>query len=304
MAKAEAAISVIIPTTVEISRKHTLIQALDSVYQQPSVKAIPLLIANGERYDPELFAALKKRQDLRFVYIREGNLPQAIAIGRKMVDTPFFAFLDDDDCYLPNALSVRLAPALSDPSVDAVITTGYLSKGHTNRRLHIERIDQCQLDPLDAITQQNWLASCGGLYRSSSVGLEYFQDLPKYREWTAVAFRLAFHQKTLCFLSTPTYQINDSKTSLSKSEEYLLGGSQFIATMLTYRLPRQGSRRLQKKYANSLHEISDYYRLQGDLKKAWFYHLKCLTVSGGLKYWSYSRKLPWRISLQSNQASF
>ena len=300
MAQAETVVAVIIPTTVEVSRKHALIDAIESVRQQRSVKAIPLLIANGKRYDPELFTTLKQRRDLRFVYIQEGSLPQAIATGRKMVDTPFFAFLDDDDRYLPNALSLRLTPLLSDSSVDVVITTGYLANGHDSRRLHIEGIDQCQVDPLAAIAQRNWLASCGGLYRSSGVGAEYFDDLPKYREWTAVAFRLALHQKTLRFLATPTYQVNDSTASLSKSEGYLLGGTQLIATMLTCKLPREVSRRLRKKYANSLHEISDYYRQQGDLKKAWCYHLKCLTVAGGLKYWSYVRKLYPHVSLSSH----
>lgn len=298
MTQAETAISVIIPTTVEVSRKRSLIQAIESVQQQHLVKATPLLIANGKRYDPELFTSLKQRRDVRFTYNEEGSLPQAIETGRKMVDTPFFAFLDDDDYYLPHALSTRLASLYSDPGVDVVITTGYLDNGHESRRLHIERIDQCQFDPLTAIAQRNWLASCGGLYRSSSIGSEYFHDLPKYREWTAVAFRLALHQKILRFLATPTYQVNDSTVSLSKSEGYLIGGIHILTTMLTCKLPREVHRHLRKKYADNLHEVSDYYRQQGDLQKAWCYHLKCLTVAGGWKYWSYARKLYPRVPLR------
>src|ERR1700674_1852071 len=96
--------SVIIPTMVSTQRATSLQRAIGSIIGQQSAAAVPIVVANGTQFDAQLLSELKSRRDIRFFYQEEGSLPGAILLGRKQVDTEFFANLDDDDEYLPNAI--------------------------------------------------------------------------------------------------------------------------------------------------------------------------------------------------------
>ena len=86
------AVSVIIRTLAEGRRRDAIYRALQSIVSQQGVTAIPIVVANGDRFDPTLLEELQARRDLRFHYLELGSLPAAMQQGRAMVDTPFFCY--------------------------------------------------------------------------------------------------------------------------------------------------------------------------------------------------------------------
>ena len=145
----------------------------------------------------------------------EGSLPAALRHGRSLVDTPFFGFLDDDDEYLPDAIAIRLAAFASDAAIDAVATNGFTNIGGVDRVRH-EHPDAAATDPLRALLRENWLASCGGLFRTDRVTVDFFDGVTRHYEWTVLGFKLAASRRVL-YVDKPTFRVYDSPGSLSKS---------------------------------------------------------------------------------------
>src|SRR5689334_4902747 len=119
-------VSVIVPTLANADRAVSLFRAIDSVLAQRRVRAIPLVIVNGPRPAAAIMEQLDRRPDIRLGGFHEASLPRALKTGRTMVDTAYFAELDDDDELLPEALATRLTALREAPGVDAVITNGFL----------------------------------------------------------------------------------------------------------------------------------------------------------------------------------
>ena len=119
----------------------------------------------------------------------------------------------------------------------------------------------------------------------------YFECPHPYIEWTWLAFSLVMANKVVGILDEPTFRIYDTPGSASKSEEYLLAHIELLHRMMKYR-PRQDIQDiLRQKLAESWHTISDNYRQQHKLIKAWHAHLKSISGIKGWKYISYTRKL-------------
>src|SRR5512137_2937507 len=97
------AISIVIPTLATSERAPFLQRALASALAQEKVRAVPIVVANGPGVVLDLVRSLENRADIRFAYREEANLPQGLALGRDLVDTPFFSELDDDDVLMPHA---------------------------------------------------------------------------------------------------------------------------------------------------------------------------------------------------------
>ena len=135
--------------------------------------------------------------------------------GRKAVQSPYFCFLDDDDEYLAGAIDRRVE-VMIDGRLDVVASNGYRHSNGTDVPA-FERLGEVQQDPLKALMTENWLASCGGLFRTESVGPEFFEDMHYPMEWTWLAFRLAVAQMRIGVIDEPTYRIFDSPVSASKS---------------------------------------------------------------------------------------
>ena len=60
-------VTVIIPTTGELRRKTSLMTAINCVLTQKKVKAIPLVVLNGNRYDKALRKQLESMNDIQFI---------------------------------------------------------------------------------------------------------------------------------------------------------------------------------------------------------------------------------------------
>jgi glycosyltransferase involved in cell wall biosynthesis len=288
MSQAKPEISVIIPTTCEISRKKSLLRAIDSVCSQEGVDVEIIVVVNGKRYDPEFLQELKNNSQLNVQYQDEGSLPAALRYGRSMVGKKYFSFLDDDDEYLPDALINRAKELENNNNLDIVVTNGYT---YTDRdRIRIDNISAVRNDPLASLIQENWLASCGGLFRSGTVHLDYFDGKTKYFEWTFLAFKLLINKHCFSFLDIPTFRVHDTASSLSKSEDYRLAIANFVRQLLSYDTPDNIKKSLKSKLAAALHSISGYYLRIGRKHDAWRYHIESISWPDGLKYLLYTRK--------------
>jgi hypothetical protein len=286
-------ISVIVPTIANSARKDSLFAAVQSLVDQAGGAILPIVVANGNRYDPNLLGALRRDRRIRFLYLKEGNLPRAIAAGRVLVDTEFFGVLDDDDLYLPNAATVRLAAFRDDPTADVVVTNG-LVRTREGDKLLTDDMGRMASDPALELMRFQWLASCAGLYRTSTIGSEFFYDAPPFVEWTYVGLRAALTRK-IKFVNSPTFVVDKTTPdSLSKSNENAIGELAAISHLMRLNPPRRVRRQLKRKYISALHELSRQAFSEQEFEKAWRYHLITLKSPQGLRYLSYTRHLIMR----------
>jgi glycosyltransferase involved in cell wall biosynthesis len=290
-----AKITVVIPTLAQASRATALWTAIESCLAQQRTTVAVIVAINGTRYDDAVKRELERSPRLTTSYDPVGNLPRAIARGRSGVRTEFYTFLDDDDYMLPDTLADRVGRLASDPSTDVMVADGYRysiaesSLLFGDERAYLEMIR----DPLKALFARNWLASCGGVFRSSSIPAEFFQDSVQYFEWTYFAFRLA-SQYRVGFHRTPSYVICDSPESLSKAPH----GRPAELLLWSKVEPFLGSRpdvrsALRARIADAHHGCSEHFRRLGAPRDAWKHHALSLVAGPGtgLRYASYTRHL-------------
>ena len=249
-------ITTIIPTTCEKRRWPQLNRAIDSLRAQRNEGTEILLIVNGDRFDKESFKILCGRRDLRVHYVEIGSVTLAQRIGRDLVTSEFFGFLDDDDAYLDDALVHRLKPMQDDHSVDFVVTNGFRKIGDTDE-LVIHDPWAIQRDPISAMKKGNWLASCGGLFRSSRVGVEFFDSEITHFEWTFLAYKLLCNHRKLHFVDLPTFCIHDTPGSLSKEAAYELAALRVLKKITDLPLPASARRDIANRITHTNHDLDD-----------------------------------------------
>jgi hypothetical protein len=204
------------------------------------------------------------------------------------VCAPYFSFLDDDDEYLPGAVDERLREIGRRPGTDVLVTNGYL---YGSLFFDTSRLARVTGDPLEAVIESNWLVSCGAIYRSASVPIDYFDGTTKYLEWTVLAFKLAAAGKCITVIETRTYRVNDSPGSLSESHEYVHAEVSVFQDMLNCQIPAAARRRVRRKLADACHRASDFHRIHADIRRAWAYHIRSLGYLAGWRYIPYTRHL-------------
>ena len=116
---------------------------------------------------------------------------------------------------------MRLRALTERPDVAFVATNGYY-RSNGKDQVNMSNADMVSADPLLAMTDKCWLASCGGLYRTSLVEVQSFADVPRFLEWTYLGLKLASTRK-MFFLDEPTFRIHDSEDSLSRALSIGLG---------------------------------------------------------------------------------
>jgi len=281
------AVTVILPTLGEARRRSSLVRAIESVSRQGC--SIPLVVINGNRYDPSLADELRRRSDIRLLFQERANLAGAIQTGRQAVDTEYFAFLDDDDEYLPQAFARRLQVMSQRRDVDVAISNG-LREQAGEHEVVIADLKQVAADPMAGMLRSNWLASCAGLYRSSSFGEALFA-LPDYFEWTYLAFSLCLERKQLEFFDESVFIVHDTAGSQSKSEHCRVAHADVLERLLALDLPTRIRRGVREKYGSALHTLADHCRMRGKYRDAWLYHLRSLVQPKGMRYALFTRKL-------------
>jgi len=285
-------VDVIIPTLAEKSRGDGLRRAIESVVSQDGVSATPLVIINGQRADPELQAELSAKQGIALHCQAEASLPLAIATGRRYVTSDFFSFLDDDDYYLPHALSKRSEPMIADPAVDFVVANGQSRKSDGTLVSTYRDMRAFSDDPFLGLARTNWLASCGGTFRTSSVEDAIFSDVHKYHEWTLIAHRLLIAGKQPAFIDDKTFVISETPDSLSRSAAFVRAAPAAHRRVLALPLPPDVRSALQEKYSDAMHSVSELELRQGNRWRACRAHFESIKSLYGLRrHTLYSRWL-------------
>jgi len=291
----EMSVTVIIPTTAEAARASSLRRAMLSVVDQLSGDGLIIVVANGERVDDGVLGMVETFPRTRIERLPAANVAQAQQRGRNLVATEFFCFLDDDDEYLPDAFQARMQAFQADPAADVVVTNGFKRIG-SDDVVVIERPGLVQSDPLRALADQNWLASCAALFRTSSVNGVFFDGRSCFFEWTLLAYKLAL-ARVIRFTNVPTYRIHSSPGSASKSRTHLEMHPGALATIAALDLPRDVRRAVLRKISDAEHHLSEYFLRGGEWRRAAHHHLRSLTSPGGLKFLPYTRKLLWPQSV-------
>ena len=170
-----------------------------------------------------------------------------------------------------------------------VVTNGWREDKQGLRRCYRDMTEFRQ-DPLRSLQTENWLASCGGTYRTAKVGVEYFDGQTRYLEWTTTAYRCAL-ELNIHFLDKPTFRICETEGSLSKSDAYGRGVVRALTVIAALDLPQDVRATILRKRCDALHDLAERYRLAGAIGAAWIWHFRCLVQRSGPRYWRYTARL-------------
>ena len=284
-------ITIIIPTSCTAKRAESLRRAITSIQEAGTGVAGIMIAANGPHIAPELAAELSQRQDLQFVRFEEGSAPKTLSLAVPLVNTDYFGFLDDDDELLPNSLHQRLAALQSQPDADIVLSNGYLCKRGEDTPF-LQHLDQVPINPLATFFLENWLPSCGALFRRAGVDLSYFQNYHPYAEWSWLEFRLALDQKRFCVLDEPTFRVYaDTPSSLSKSSEYRQSYISLYQRMLDLMPPRHIRKILKRRLSQTHHDVSNLLLAEGKISNSVRHHLLSLRHPSGWRFLPYTRHI-------------
>jgi glycosyltransferase involved in cell wall biosynthesis len=285
-------VSVIVPTTALAPRRALIMRALGSILDQTGVRAVPTVIVNGAARDPELTRELMADGRLRVHVLEHAGLPGALQTGRRLVDTPWFSELDDDDLLLPGALASRVAALAESDRHDCVVTNGY-RRSHDGDILNISDMDVVARDPIRAFWTRNWLLPGSYLCRTDRVGPDLFDGMPDALECSYIALRLATSYR-IRFLQSPTV-IWDQQTpeSQSKSRGFLRSQPEAHERLLELDLPTYARQEVLERIVANCHSASDLYLREGERFEAWRWHVQSVVRPRGYRYLPFTWKLLW-----------
>ena len=285
----DAPVTVIIATLGDERRAQTIWRAIDSV-RRSGVAANVIVVVNGNRFSQPLVQALREAPGVQCEQLAIGSLPLALKHGRSLVTTEFFAFLDDDDEVLEDALQVRLHALRADSGLAFVATNGFwrLENGWEPRVTLTAA--QIETDPLQSLLIENWMTSASGLYRSSLVPATALDGMPAYLEWAYLAFKLASRLR-FRFLDAFTFRLHDTQGSLSKTDGYFAGIVPALETILELPLPSAIRSGLRRRLGAAHHTLSMRRLEAGDIAGARRHHCLSLIHPGRLRYVLYTRKV-------------
>lgn len=292
-------VSIIVPTLASRDRRIQLTRAIGSVLNDNDSRVKVIVCVNGSVWDAACIEEIASINGVELHRLAEPSLPKAIAFGRSVVRSAYFGFLDDDDELLPGANECRLKVFLAQPECDVVISNG-IRRTELGDETMLSLLALVSCDPLSILFKENWLPSCGGLFRSATIGQSYFDNYHQYAEWTWLAYRLAIDRKKIEALDSPTYVVNDTPGSLSKSAAY---GESYISLyrrMLDCRPTPSIRKVILRRMATVLHDLSVASLKRGDTLDATRQHLQSILLPGGLRFASYSRHIVKQVLLNRN----
>lgn len=287
-------ISVIIRTKGDAERAALLPRAVNSVLTQQDVSVELIVVLNGTQYDADLLAWLRNDERIRCAVLDGPSLAKASETGRALLTSDYFTFLDDDDEFLPGSLAMRVRYLNENPQIDCVVTNAeYTSQGRI--RPIIDDVEKCSRDLVGALLAgQNWMASCAGTFRASTVTDEYFERFPTGCEWTLLAFRVA-STLNVSLLSDVTCRLYATRGSESAGgEKYMRGAVDAMLEIARWNRDPKRVPSINRAIAKKCHDLSSFYRLNGDFRQAWALHWSSVANGYGLKYLPYSLVLATR----------
>jgi hypothetical protein len=188
----------------------------------------------------------------------------------------------------------RVDVLVQNRDCDVVVTNGLFRRvGSSVVDQYFTDLTAASRDPFGALISFNWLASCGGLFRAGTVSVAMFEELPKYFEWTTVAFRVMAAGLSLRFVDEAGFIVTETAGSLSRSPSFTKAAPTAVQQLLDLPLPRRVRRGLRLRLANAHHAVSEHALREGDRSMAVTSHLRSLSVCprGFLRYVLYTRKL-------------
>ncbi len=284
-----AQLTVIIPTLADSKRSESLLRAISSVVEQKEISLQIVVVVNGQRFDPALLSVLESRPDLQVMKLTPPSLSNAIYHGRVAVTTPFFSFLDDDDEYLPSSICRRMEKILKHPECVMVASTGIrdINGLRTPSAFNLVRAQQ---NPFHELAINNWMTSCGAIFRSSFATSEIFRNVPSHYEWTFLAYKLLL-VGPFCIVEEPCYIIHDTPNSLSKSTAYFEANADVLREILKIDLPAEVARSVKSRLSRAEHDLAYGAISKGLRLKAFKHHFRSLFLPGGLRYVFFTRHL-------------
>nr|WP_324292092.1 glycosyltransferase family A protein [uncultured Desulfuromonas sp.] len=286
----ENSVSVIIPTMANNERIPALKRAICSVRKSSQHPVKIIVVVNGDKYDPLCLEWLERQRDVLLKVVDRPSAPFARYVGRCLVDTPFFATLDDDDQYLESALDQRIA-AMDDVShPDLVVTNGFFKRGENLRKLYY-RFIVAKRDPVAGILVENWLNANNALYRAETVGEDYFLDYHPYIEFTWLGYKLALDKKVIRFLDEETFIVNCTDGSLSKSQQYYDSHLALFEKMASISPNKKVTNLIMGKIGDFYHDRSGYALRERRFKDSLVDHFYSIFKYRQLKYILYTRKI-------------
>jgi hypothetical protein len=283
-------VTVIVPTLALPERRTALLAALSSIRSQADVRALPLVVVNGQGFDRELVRTLERDPGVRLIRQEEASLPAAYRLARRHVTTPWFTALDDDDLLLPVALQRRVRALQDGDGFDAVVTNGY-RRGHGGDVPVIADMARVARDPLGTLLESNWLLPGAWLCRTDAGSATLFDEMPAHLECTFLAVQLATRRR-LRFIDACTVVWHaGTPGSASKSRAYLLCQAEAIARILSLNLPHAVRRGFRQRLGAARHLASELHLEDGRIARAWRLHLQSLAAPGGWRYLSFTRHL-------------
>ncbi|HZZ65755.1 MAG TPA: glycosyltransferase [Candidatus Baltobacteraceae bacterium] len=287
----------IIRSSGDPSRAGLLRRAVRSAISQTNVRIECVVVFNGSRYDAQAIAWTKSQPHVRAVVLDGPDKARATLLGRSLVRSEFFCYLDDDDELLPGALARRVHTMRVHPWLDCVATNGFYVQGAQERLLYSNGSPVTDHDYLGSLLEsRNWLASCGGLFRTKSVRESLFDDLPPHREWTVIAFRIAA-SLSVRFEDVPTFRIHDTGGSQSKTQTYVQASAGILEQMIAVSNDPAQTRRLRKMIGRAHRAICSHHRVNGNLSAAWPAYWAAVRSAGGWKHLPYGLLLLTGTSL-------
>jgi hypothetical protein len=183
---------------------------------------------------------------------------------------------------MPGATRKRVVYLDSHPEVDVLATYG-LRQAPDGRTIRVPL--PVTKDLLTSLLDDNWLTSCGGAFRRGRVTAEYFARVPRYMEYTHLAFQIA-RDRTVHVLDDPSPHYTQIYTSGSDSQglNFAMAQPYALAQMQDGSLPQEFRILLARKVAAAFHNAANYCYRSGRLLDAWRFHIASLRNRHGLKY--------------------
>lgn len=286
-------IDVVVRTLADEFRSKMLFRALDSIQDQSGIRARPIVIVNGQRFDGATLEALKSRPGILFHQEQEASAGRALAAGRRLVNAPYFSFLDDDDELIADSLLKPVRWLEDNPVCDVLINNGFYAKegGVLMESTHLA--DHVN-NPALSLMKEAWLSPGACVFRTERIPLAMMNKNWSHLEWTRIAFELCAERKRLHFMDVPTVIYHELPGSMSKQMEHREAPLSWLNLIRRDdRVESEVRREADRKYLRTHHSLAMEYWALGRYGRAWRCHLVSLRPPLTLKYLLFSRKLLW-----------
>ena len=180
--------------------------------------------------------ALSQAEDIELLSLDEGNLVKALADGVEAVRTDYFSVLDDDDILLPGRMPQACRNMDAHPEADALVTPD------TNNSLTAGRNGFPRASMRATRSRASSTQLAGAVWRYLPPFARWqriFRGMPRYLEWTFLAFRLVRERRVHFCVDDPAphFTMFDTPGSESQKLEYVAGDAGNILRMRDRSLP-------------------------------------------------------------------